>query len=192
MYSMDYPLPLVYRFPDAELLSAFGCLGMRPISLMAGKELEEWGVADLNILVGHFGEEKTTVWMERSEDDKQVQKTNTSPPIINRDDCLKEWKEIKTTVIAQGYPRDKFVTLWQLISKFHRASFPNLIKLAEIALVLPVHTADVERGFSAQNIILTAKRNRLLVATQNMLLKQKVEGTKIRDDNFVYDIVCRW
>lgn len=66
------------------------------------------------------------------------------------------------------------------------------MKLAEIALVLPVHTADVERGFSAQNNILTAKRNRLLTETQNMLLKQKIEGEKERDDQYLFDIVCRW
>ena len=66
------------------------------------------------------------------------------------------------------------------------------MKLAQIAMVLPVQTADVERGFSAQNNILTAKRNRLLVATQNMLLKQKIEGQKVRDDQYMLDLVSRW
>ena len=67
-----------------------------------------------------------------------------------------------------------------------------MIKLAQIALVLPVHTADVERVFSAQNLICTSKRNRLNVDTQNMLPKQKLEGQAERSEAYSASIVKRW
>ena len=43
----------------------------------------------------------------------------------------------------------------------HSDSFPNLKILASIALVVPLHTADVERGFSAQNLVKTNLRDKL-------------------------------
>ena len=38
---------------------------------------------------------------------------------------------------------------------------PNLLMLAEICLLLPLQTVDVEHGFSDQNLTKTALRNRL-------------------------------
>ena len=64
--------------------------------------------------------------------------------------------------------------LWQLISKYHKADFPNLIKLAQLALTSAVHTAGCERGFSAQNAILMKGRNRLLVENQHKLMRVKM------------------
>ena len=61
-----------------------------------------------------------------------------------------------------------------LISKYHKADFPNLIKLAQLALTSAVHTAGCERGFSAQNAILTKGRNRLLVENQHKLMRVKM------------------
>ena len=58
-----------------------------------------------------------------------------------------------------------------------------MIKLAQLAIVLPVHTADVERGFSTQNIILSNRRNHLNPETQDMLMKQKMEGERLEWDS---------
>ena len=41
--------------------------------------------------------------------------------------------------------------LWVIISTKYNAQFPELIKLAQIATLIPVSTADCERGFSYQN-----------------------------------------
>ena len=161
---------------------------MRPISLLSNDDLLSWGNDDLSKLLDHFGQKIERVWV----DDNGKQCKKISEPLVNPADCQKEWRELKSTVVFQKYPRDSFVSLWQMIAKFHRDAFPNLIKLAELALVLPVHTADVERGFSAQNNILTARRNRLLVETQNMILKQKLEGDRERGDHYMYGLVQRW
>ena len=88
--------------------------------------------------------------------------------------CNMEWALVKETVLAEHYPRHSMSSLWQLISKYHKADFPNLIKLAQLALTSAVHTAGCERGFSAQNAILTKGRNRLLVENQHKLMRVKM------------------
>ena len=43
--------------------------------------------------------------------------------------------------------------------------FQILLKLAQLALILPLQTADVEHGFSAQNLTKNAHRNRMEAET---------------------------
>lgn len=72
-----------------------------------------------------------------------------------------EWQQIKQVVKHQGYPRPSTAKLWGLIKEFHGDDYPNLIKLVQLALAHPVHTADCERAFSALNGITTPLRNKL-------------------------------
>ena len=62
--------------------------------------------------------------------------------------------------------------------------FPNLHKLAVIALVIPISSADCERGFSALKRIKTRLRNRLSNRILNNLLKISIEGPEIKDFDF--------
>ena len=87
---------------------------------------------------------------------------------------LLEWAELKKVVLAERYPRDNISNLWRLIGEYHADDFPNMIKLGHLAFSSPVHTADCERGFSAQNLILTPLRNRLTPENQDMLLRVKL------------------
>ena len=64
------------------------------------------------------------------------------------------------------------------------SEFPNLVKLAQIGLSAPVHTADCERGFSAQIIVKTAHRNRLSPSTVDDLLTIKLEGGDPKEFDF--------
>ena len=54
----------------------------------------------------------------------------------------------------------------------------------ELALIMPLHTAEVERGFSAQNNIVIASRNRISASTVNKLMLIKCEGANVKDYNF--------
>ena len=138
------------RFPQSQtdLLSAFGVLSMRPISFLNGNDLKEWGNDKIEALLGHFG--------------KEIQhETTVSTPLVDPTKTREEWGMIKPVVIQEGYPRDNTATLWSLIRQYHEESFPNLLKLSAIAIVLPVHTSDCERGFSLQNRIKVPLRNRI-------------------------------
>ena len=67
----------------------------------------------------------------------------------------------------------------------HKDSIPNLIILAELALILPIHTADCERGFSKQNLIKSKSRNRIGDAALNRLMPISIEGKPLDEFHFV-------
>lgn len=98
----------------------------------------------------------------------------TSQPVINSDETKAEWSYLKNVVLAEKYPRNKLSSLWQLINTYHKEDFPNLIKLASLAITSAVHTAGCERGFSVQNKILNKSRNRLTITTQDQLMGVKL------------------
>ena len=78
--------------------------------------------------------------------------------------------------IQEKYPCDNMGTLWNIIHKFHKDTFPNMLKLAAFTLNLPVHTADCERAFSLQNNIKNSQRNRLLSDRLDTLMVISAEG----------------
>ncbi|XP_060556337.1 uncharacterized protein C17orf113-like [Ruditapes philippinarum] len=174
------------RFPDTDLLSSFGVLSMRPITLLSDVELKTWGDEKIDILVNHFGEEKSHKWKVDG-----VQHTKTSSPIIDPDATKNEWKQIKILVKAEMYPRDDLFKLWHLINKFHGEQFPNLLILASLAIICPVNTAGCERGFSVQNQTLTALRNRLNPDTQDQIMRIRING-KPREDFPFEDALKAW
>lgn len=67
---------------------------------------------------------------------------------------------------------------------FHPDTFPNLLKLVQLALTLPLQTADVERGFRAQNLTKTAHRNRMEENTLDNLMTISVEGPAVESFDF--------
>ena len=62
--------------------------------------------------------------------------------------------------------------------------YPTLSKLASIALIVPVSTADCERGYSAMNKIKTDPRNRLKTETLDKLIRLSSEGPESEQFNF--------
>ena len=129
------------RFPanESNVMFAFGVLGLRPISFLSHKDLIDWGNDQIEILISHFGHTKTSAISGK-----------TADPVIDAESTRKEWGLVKPLVIKSGYPRDKMSTLWGFINTYHKDEFPNLIKLAALALTAPIHTSDC--GFSAQNL----------------------------------------
>ena len=49
-------------------------------------------------------------------------------------------------VLEQKYPCDKMSLLWEIMYQNHKDVLPSVITLAELALILPIHAADRERG----------------------------------------------
>ena len=114
---------------------------------MTSEELSNYGNVQLLKLLNHFGQERSS------------ERGVIFPAVVNPTQAKVEWSLLKDVVKEQHYPTEKLSTLWSCIVKFHADTFPNLLKLAQLALILPLQTADVERGFSAQNLTKTAHRN---------------------------------
>ena len=91
---------------------------------------------------------------------------------------------MKPRVVAHMYPRDDTQKLWNLINQYSADEYPNMIKLAHLALTCPIHTSGCERGFSIQNSILTSTRNRLTPETQDILIRIKAAGKSLSEFDF--------
>lgn len=176
---------MLFRFPDTEILSSMCVLGMRPITLLGDDELEDWGNNSINILIDHFGQPKTHKYVTAASDDTPSRETLiTSDALIEPEKTRIEWQQIKQVVKQQGYPRPSTAKLWGLIKEFHGDDYPNLIKLVQLALAHPVHTADCERAFSAQNSITTPLRNKLSPDHCDQLMRIMIEGGSLNDHDF--------
>lgn len=158
------------RFPekDSNIMYAFGCLAMRPLSFLSKEELSVWGDEKINILTEHFGKDQEHTFGSNQ--------STITEAIITPEETKKEWRLIKPLVVNEGYARDKMPQLWTMISQNHRERFPNLLKLAALALTAPIHTADCERGFSKENKIKTFLRNRITPERVDDLITVKCEG----------------
>ena len=153
------------RFPmeAQDLLVAFAVLGLRGITFVEETELQAWGNDKLDVLLAKYG---------------------TEGGYVTPQQAVIEWGQLKILVIQQMYPTDSMFILWKLIASNHGDLFPNLITLANIALVFPVHTADVERGFSVQNSIKTDLRNRISSERLNTLMTIRVEGPPLEQFDY--------
>ena len=80
--------------------------------------------------------------------------------VIDKEQTMVEWSHLKNLVKTQQYPIGD-LSIWNIIQKHHAYEFSNLLVLAEICLLLPLQTADVECGFSDQNLTNMTLRNRL-------------------------------
>ena len=72
------------------------------------------------------------------------------------------------------------------------SGFPNLGKLAAIALVLPVTTATVERTFSDMKLVKTRIRSRLGEETLDYTMRICIEGPDKLSDEDLDAIICHW
>ncbi len=144
---------------------------MRPLSFLS-EGVDQFGVKEIERLCQHYGEDKTG-------NANGVQ--TTSKAVVDKGQCLQEWTLAKKLVLQQQYPRDSLATLWQILRQNHSDSFPNLFILAKLALIVPLQSADCERGFSVQNNIHTSARNRLAHTKLNQLMTVMIAGPSIED-----------
>ena len=134
--------------------------------------------------IDHYGNEKLEVLIEHNGKDQETQ-NGVVAAVIDGPACRREWSIAKHLVLQQKYPRDEMSLLWKIMYQNHKDVIPNLIILAELALILPIHTADCERGFSKQNLIKSKSRNRIGDAALNRLMLISIEGKPLEEFDFV-------
>ncbi|XP_064619500.1 zinc finger protein 862-like [Lineus longissimus] len=100
------------------------------------------------------------------------------------DEVQGEYSRVKTLVNGQFI--DKGVSaLWHmmLIKEPYQGDFKNMLHLVEIMLVIPISSAQCERGFSAQRRIKSDDRAGLHVSTTSDLIRISFEGCSLADFN---------
>ncbi|XP_049927681.1 uncharacterized protein LOC126407055 [Epinephelus moara] len=102
-----------------------------------------------------------------------------------------EWPSAK--VLIKSLPQGLQRNAWQdfFLDDVRRSSFPNLLLIVELILVLPLSTASVERGFSAMKRTKTDWRSNLSVHTLTRLLFISREGPDMEHFNAM-PVVRRW
>jgi hypothetical protein len=103
-------------------------------------------------------------------------------PVLNGNTLIREWRIVYNIIC--DYKNFRFIETWYRIFNnnvsFHN-QFPNLTKLVELALVVPVSNGIVEHVFLYQNLIKTKLCNKMLIQTLNFHLLFSLNGS----ENFI-------
>lgn len=93
--------------------------------------------------------------------------------IVEEYQDFKVWARNKTNITCEE--------AWQRLQAelTASASYINICKVLNFLRVLPLSTAECERGFSQLNLVKTDSRNRLLVTTIDDLLMVKTNGPNL-------------
>ena len=134
------------RFPAVatDIVSNISVLSLRGLLFLAPDDRKTDGHSQIETLISHYG-----------------QASSSEPPFVDPEKVKLEWEACKALVVQQQYPCHTVISTWKLLAGSHPDVFPNLVKLSMLAILVPLQTATVERGFSVQNDIKVASRNRL-------------------------------
>ncbi|CAG8639520.1 3627_t:CDS:1, partial [Dentiscutata heterogama] len=130
------------HFPTSHLYHAMRILD--PSESPDDQEsLRTYGDSDIKFLADFYGVSKP------------ITLNNTyHPPIIDNKGVIREWQMAK--YLIHGYRNFSFMEAWKKIwvQNFQfRNQFPQLTKLVEIALTMPISNGTVERVFSRHHLI---------------------------------------
>ena len=143
--------------------------------------MSTYGYEELETLLSHYGSAKKT------------QGSKDVPAVVDAEKCRIKWNFVKELVVREHYPVGYIAELWKMLATHHSDEVQNLIKLFQVALVLPTNTAGCERGFGAQNQIKNALRNRLKADRLDVLMTTDIEGPHSKDFDFsrAFDVWAR-
>ncbi|KAH7442475.1 hypothetical protein KP509_03G090600 [Ceratopteris richardii] len=127
---------------------------------------------------------KSIIWLSRL-------LTRIGNHVINANRCEKELKAFVDTLYYECEGMN-FKDAWRVFSNTShwQETFPNLLKLWQILLVLPISSVPCERGFSKQNIIKIDRRQHLKVGTLDKLMRISMlrPSCDLIDWKRIYDI----
>ena len=118
---------------------------------------------------------KTRQWLLRL-----CEKFDTgNSPIIDTEKCEGEMESFVVT-LHRAYPKKNMFGAWEQCRGEPEwcESFPNLMKLWQVVLILPASTASCERGFSKLNRIKNDDRSRLCLETLDTLMFLSLSAPK--------------
>ncbi|MCO5561009.1 hypothetical protein L7F22_014630 [Adiantum nelumboides] len=162
---------LLERFPDKDLVGCFKALA--PCSFPKGRQLKNYGVAEIESLASYYGsakflknKEQVGPWVDMVQVKKEYQYFKSQAPF--------EWEDRSL--------RDTWVSIAR--NPTTRAKYPMLLILAHLSMLQCASTTSCERGFSIQNIIKSKLRNALTTRSMDALMRISMEGPNVEDFDF--------
>lgn len=161
------------RFPNSELYDSFSIFDPKLLP-KTEKQISTYGLKEISILGEFYGQDKIV-------DD------NVFPGIIDKEKLSEEWSSAKYYLQSFSERSYNFTEMWKHIfdtdSNFI-SNYPIISILVQIALIVPLSNANVERVFSHQNLIQTKLRNKLCVENLNRHLMILINGPNLEDFDF--------
>ena len=102
---------------------------------------------------------------------------------LDRDDCVSEYKQYRRLVLG-SYSTLNLSTCVEAMFRNYQQIIPNVCKLLEVAVLIPMSSVSCERGFSTQNRILTRFRTRLSTQALNDLMRISEDGPSFKQFDF--------
>lgn len=109
---------------------------------------------------------------------------------IERECCVSEYKQYKRLVVG-SYAESSFASCTQSICQKYHEIMPNVTKLLEVGVLIPISSVPCERGFSTQNRILSRLRTSLSTSVINDLMRISEDGCPMNQFDFS-KALCKW
>ena len=152
------------RFPNVICLDAFSIFDPKSAP-SSSEQLIAYGQNKIDHLIAQYGEGEN--------------------PDVDGDELISEWEAVKRLLGSNFKKKSMREMLKHFVTdESLQLLYPNLTKIATIAAVIPVSTAECERSFSAIKRIKSVLRNRLKTTTLDCLMRISIEGPSITDFNF--------
>jgi hypothetical protein len=161
------------RFPNVELYDALSIFDTKLLP-KTEKQMATYGFKEISLLGDFYGQSKTV-------------DGNVFPGIINKEDLLEEWRSAKYYLKSFSERDYNFTEMWKHIFDTDNnfiGNYPTISILVQIALIVPLSNATVERIFSQQNLIQTKLKNKLGVENLNRHLMILINGPDLEDFDF--------
>ena len=104
---------------------------------------------------------------------------------IDKEALVLKWIGFKEMLANQFTQLSSSEVMQYLVQEEIALLYPELAKLANIGLVIPISTATCERGFSAMKRIKTELRNTLTTRVLDCLIRISIDGPDL--GNFDFD-----
>ena len=160
------------RLEQSDLLQAFEIFVPAKLPPQSSAEYKNYGESEMELLSAFYGAEKTDA-------------NGKIHPAIIDEKVKDEWPVVKE-LLSANFRSYSFQDVWSyLLNKSQGCldPYPNIAKLVTIALLIPVNTADCERGFPRYNRIKTKARARLKVTTVSCLMTLGIETPTLHNMN---------
>ena len=109
---------------------------------------------------------------------------------LQRENCVSEYKQYKRLVVG-SYANASFSSCTQSICQKYPEILPNVVKLLEVGVMIPISSVPCERGFSTQNRIVSKLRTSLSTDTIADLMRISEDGCPMKKFDFC-KALCKW
>ena len=152
------------RFPAMELLEAFSIFNPHTLPASDVDELAAYGDDKLEVLLDHY---------------------SGTALELDREQAMAEWQMLRVILTENQRLQSLPDAVSFLCDPSTDGTLTQLQALSIRVLLLPVSTADCERGFSYMNRIVTPLRNRLKTENIDKLVRLSANGAEVHDFDFV-------